>query len=150
MEYTREYFDDVIVDLLPLLQKHWAEVELHQDKMPLNPNWEQYRNLESSGALHIFTARDGDALAGYCVVFTAPNIHHCSNLVSSVDALYVAPPYRGRMTGSILMTYVEKELEKIGVSTLLCHVKTLHDFSPLLVRKGYQEAEKVFSKYIGD
>ena len=151
VKYLKESFDDVVIDIFPLLNKHWEEIALNKDKVPLDPNLEKYKTLEQSGILDIFTARDdSNKLVGYCIVFTMPHMHYWSTLMSSVDIFYVSPEHRGKMTGSRLMTYAEKELKASGTKVLTHHVKVAHDYSPILVRKGYKEAERIFSKYIGE
>lgn len=150
MKYAQEVFDDVITDIIPLLNKHWEEIALNKDKVPFDPNYAQYKTLEKEGILDIFTAREDNELVGYCITFTAPHLHYWSTIMSNVDIFYVSPEHRGKMAGIRLIKYTEEKLKLKGVKVLNHHVKTQHDFSPILKRLKYNKAESIYSKYIGE
>ena len=57
MNYQQEFLDQVENDILVLIDLHYEEIALNQDKIKLNPDWEVYRALEDQGKLKVFTAR---------------------------------------------------------------------------------------------
>lgn len=150
MEYQVERFEDVIEEILPLLEAHWREVELYQDKINFNPDFNQYRLMQDMGLLHIVTVRDKGLLVGYFVSVMAPNIHHKDHTFATNDILYVDKDYRGRMLGARMFAFAEKELKKLGVDVIVIHTKTHMDFKPLLERLGYSHIEQCYGKYIGE
>ena len=68
VKYQQEFLSQVESDTQTLIELHWEEIALNQDKIKLNPDWQAYHNLEAEGKLKIFTARDRDSLVGYFVV----------------------------------------------------------------------------------
>ena len=151
MKYDKEVFDDVIVEIIPLLHLHWEEIALNKERVPFDPNYVQYKALEQQGILDIFTARsDEGELVGYCITFTTPHLHYWSTVMSHVDIFFITPEYRGKMAGARLITFVENRLKEKGVKILNHHVKVEHDFSPILKRLKYNQIESIYSKYIGD
>jgi L-amino acid N-acyltransferase YncA len=150
MRYEKETFDSVINDIKPLLEDHYEEIALHKDKIPFSPNYFMYKELEDKGILDIFTARKDDELVGYCILFTMPHLHYYTTVFSNVDIFYIKPEYRGKMVGIRLNKFVESQLKKKGVKVINHHIKYEHDFSQMLYRDNYEDAEKIVSKYIGD
>lgn len=150
MEYSKEYFDDVVLEILPFIKDHWAEVALNKEEVPLDVDLSRYKQLEDLGILDIFTARDGKDLVGYCITFTMKSHQHKSTLASNVDSFYIRPSHRGKMAGTRLVSFTEDCLKSKGSKYLAHHVKTANDFSPLLIRKGYKESERIYTKYIGE
>jgi hypothetical protein len=56
--------------------KHWQEVAMHKDKVPLDPNFAEYERLHETGQLHVTVGRveerlhwllDGDCQAALCI-----------------------------------------------------------------------------------
>ena len=57
-EFGTEAINEVIGEVQPLLQKHWAEIAHHKD-IELEVDWDQYRTMEDADMLRVFTARRG-------------------------------------------------------------------------------------------
>jgi len=150
MIYAKEFFVQVIDEIKPLLEKHWEEIALNKEKVPLDPDYDRYLFLEKSGILDIYTARENGKLMGYCITFTMPHIHYMSTVMASVDILYVDPSRRGKMAGVLLMKFVEEKMKEKGVQVFTHHVKVEHDYSSILKRLGYVEVERIYNKYLGD
>ncbi len=81
IKIAHECMANVKEDIKPLLDKHWAETEPNQDTIPLDPDWKEYALLDQMGILHIFTAREGGELVGYCVVMVSKSIHHKDHII---------------------------------------------------------------------
>jgi hypothetical protein len=148
--YKQEILHTVQEEIKPLLEKHWQEIALNQEKIKLNPDWEAYATLEDIGALRIFTAREGDILAGYFVTVVHRSLHYKDHLFANNDVIYLLPEHRVGMTGPNLIRFAEKCLKEDGVSLLAVNTKCHKPFDRLLEWLGYNKIESVYSKYIGD
>ena len=130
---------------------HYLEVAKNRDKIALAPDDERYHSMEDVGQLVCFTARDGDKLVGYSIFIVNDHLHYKNNKFAFNDVIYVHPDYRkGTTIGKDLIEFAEKELVKFGVDKMTYHVKLDHDWSAMLVRKGYAREEVIVSKFIGE
>lgn len=148
IKYQQEFLYTVEKDIKPLLEKHWEEIAVNQDKIKLNPDWETYASLEESGMLKIFTARDGEQLIGYFVVIVRRHIHYKDHLFAGNDILYLSPEYRKGRTGPDLIKFAEKYLKEDGVSVLVINTKVHRPFDSLLEWLGFSLIERTYSKYL--
>tara|TARA_R110000796_G_scaffold208920_1_gene325268 strand:+ start:186 stop:641 length:456 start_codon:yes stop_codon:yes gene_type:complete len=150
IKYQQEFLSQVQSDIEPLLELHWKEIALNQDKIKLNPDWDAYHNLELTGNLKIFTARSGEELVGYFVVMLNNNIHYKDHVFASNDVIYLHKDYRKGFAGIRLIKFAEKCLKEDGVSVLLINTKSHKPFDKVLERLKFKPIERVFSKFIGD
>ena len=148
--FARESLASVKPEMLTLLDDHWREVELNQDKIKLSPHWEAYAHLDSIGALHIYTARTDGELAGYLVFFVSQAIHHVEHLLAMGDVIYIRPESRACFYGLKLIQYAESELKKANVSFVTITSKVDTPIDSIAERAGYKNTERVLTKYIGD
>lgn len=130
----------------PLNRAHFEEVGRNRTTAPLNPYWEYYYACERMKRLVVVVAESGFDLVGYSVYFLAPMLHNMPHLMAQNDIIYISPEYRRGSLATRLMDMGETEAKRIGASFVSMHVKVGHDFSRLLLRVGYAEAEKVFIK----
>jgi len=138
-------------DIIPLLDKHWAETEPNQDTIKLDPDWKEYALLDSLGILRIFTARNNGELIGYCVVMVSKSIHHKDHIFASTDVIYVKPEYRKTATGSDLIKFAESHCKENGVSLMTLNMKTEFPFDNLMTRMGFNLLERVYHKcFLGE
>ena len=140
----------MVCDAEPLLQEHWDEVALNKDKIKINPDWDAYYALEEQGKLKVFTARDGEKLVGYFVVFVSPHIHYKDHLFAKNDLIYLAPSHRKGFTGIKLLKFAEGCLKADGVSVLVVNTKNHRPFHKIMQFLGFSPSETLYSKYIGD
>ena len=148
MIYRQEFIDDIYEDCQPLIEQHWKEIALNQNKIKLNPNWDAYRALEGIGAFRIFTARNEGKLVGYFAVFVEPNLHYQDHLFARNDVLFLHEDYRRGFCGVRLIRFAEKCLKADGVSVLLLGATVRRDFSVLLERLGFVKTETLYTKYL--
>lgn len=150
--FAEEKFADQDYDeVYPLLVKHWEEVAANKTKVPLNPDFHRYLELEQQNCLHILTCRDQDnRLIGYISTFITPHIHYMDTVYADNDLIYIHPDHRKGTLALRMLKHFEIIMKERGVSVLHMHVKTYKDFSPLLERIGYSHIENIYSKYIGD
>jgi GNAT superfamily N-acetyltransferase len=131
-----------------LIEAHWREIALHQDKVPLDPDWELYEVLDTMGRLVIFTARVGGELVGYSAFILAQALHYKTLQVAESDVFFLREDCRKGLAGARLFRYAEDRLREHGVGNIVYRVKVSRAVSPLLNRMGYQEIERVHSKLL--
>lgn len=148
--FQQEFLTSVVEDAKELLERHWEEIAVNKDKIKLNPHWEAYVDLEDSGQLRIFTARENGQLIGYFVVIVGVNLHYKDHVFAVNDILYLHPSWRKGLTGVKLIKFAEKCLKLEGVSVLNINTKTHRPFDSLMSYMKYDLVERVYQKYIGD
>lgn len=150
MNYQQEFLATVEKDIRPLLERHYKDIAVNQDKIKLNPDWEAYHSLEQDGMLKIFTAREQGELVGYFVVIVHRNLHYKDHLFASNDVIFLHPDHRKGRTGIKLIQFSEKCLREDGVSVLAINTKVHKPFDKLMQFLGFSLVERIYSKYIGD
>lgn len=143
-----ETYLDAIKELRPLFEEHWEEVAINKEKIKLNPDYSKYEQMQASGILALFTARDEGRLIGYSVFFMIPHMHYRDHMFAMNDIIFLLPEYRGTMAGADLVQFAEKELKGVGVSYITYHFKTHLPFGKGLEFLGYEHCENMFGKYI--
>ena len=129
-----------------LLEKHYDALAFKVPGFTLDPDWDQYDALESSGALVCFTARDEGKLVGYAVFFLTWMLKSKTLRIAANDVFFLAPGYRGRDGLRDFMRYAENELLEYGADVVSMTVKFDRDWSPVLRRLGYADEEKTVMK----
>lgn len=145
-----EEFSHVIEEAKPLLLRHWEEIALDKERVPLDPDWGRYAQLEGMGALSVVTMRERGKLVGYSCMIVQRGLHYMGTLEARMDIFWLAPECRGRMGGVRLFRAVERELARRGVQRIYAGSKLHKDVSPLFQKLGYQPIERWFSKWIGN
>jgi hypothetical protein len=147
--YQEEAYSDCVDDLVELYPEHYAEVEQPvADKYKLDPNWEQYFNLEKSGSFKVITCRDEGTLVGYMFFIISPHLHVKSCMTAYEDIYFLRKDYRKGRTGIKMFQYAEQYLKSLNVNRILCSTKVHQDNSRLFEYLGYSFVEKLFHKFI--
>lgn len=142
MKYQREAAIDVMEDLIPLIIKHHQEISRFKD-LKLKPDFQKYVQYDNAGFLRIFTARDDGELIGYLLVYVRESLHFQTKEAVQ-DALFITPKKRG--FGVNFLKWCEAQLRLEGIEFLYQHVNVHHDFSPILIRMGYEHLDSVYVK----
>jgi len=145
LQFQRENINELWSDLAPLIEQHYQEIARYHD-IPLNPDVEQYGQLENTGMFRIYTVRHDDQLIGYAAYLVSTNIHYMDSMQAHQDVLFVTPAYRKSRIGIQLIQYADKQLQQDGVQLVYHHVKINHNFGPLLERLGYELNELLYVK----
>ena len=148
--YQRETFLEIWPDARALLEDHYKEIGLYNDKMVFDPDLEAYTALCKAGMLYILSAREGNKLVGYCVFFLQNSLHYKATSSAHNDVFYIRPEYRKGFIGVRLLKKAEKFLKEKGVEVLWCSFKTYAPLDSLFKRLGWDFSEKVYTKYIGE
>ena len=150
-QYREERLAEILHEFLPLIEKHWEEIAVNQDKIKLNPDFDKYVQMNDCGVLKVYTARDDfGKLIGYFLVMLAPHLHYQDHVFAMNDILYVDPAYRGSTVAYRLIKFVEKQLKEEGVSVLMINMKVHAPFDRFLEGLGFSNTERVYTKFIGD
>jgi len=143
-----EKWRPLYAELSVLLPKHWEEIAITRDKVPLDVDVDKYAELCDQGILHIVTARDDGKLIGYHVAMICGHLHYKSTLHGITDVYYLLPEYRGKMVGVRLFKEVEDDMRRRGVKKLYTGTKLHHDMGRMFERLGYKETERLYTKFL--
>jgi len=148
IEYKQEFLSTIEADIKNLLVDHWEEIALNKENIKLNPNWEAYYEIESKGKLSFFSVRDNGVLVGYFVAFVDNNIHYQDHVFATNDVIFIDKKYRKSSVGANLIRFAEECLRDDGVSVLVINTKIHQPFDELLDHLGFNNIERVYSKYL--
>ena len=148
--YTLESWDEVVDEMKVLWQDHWAEVAMDQATIPLDPDYDLYRELDHSGQLHIVVVRRSGSVIGYHISIIKRHLHYKGTLHGFTDVYFIKPDERKGMVGVRLFKEVERTLRQRGVQKMVTGTKLSLDMSRIFERLGWRETERTFTKYIGD
>jgi len=130
-----------------LFAEHWDELASHKSILPLRPNVDHYRTLESTGMLLILTAWADEVMVGYSVNFMTPTPHFGGLLVVSNDLLFLSKPYRkGTGLGRALLKATEAHGLRRGGKLMMWLAKPESPLAWLMDKLGYVPQEMVFTK----
>jgi GNAT superfamily N-acetyltransferase len=144
-----EKWADIVDELKTLIYGHWLELALNKDKVPLDPQWEEYSRRDEAGHLSVQTLRRDGKLVGYFLGFIVPGLHYKTCLTYTMDIFYVHPDARGHHGGKMLINCLETELKRRGVNRAFLGSKCHKDASWLFEHFGYEKVEVYYSKWIG-
>ncbi len=150
MKFQVEAWSACKAEMAALWPIHWEEVANDKDKIKLDVWFEAYDEMEKSGQLHIVTARIDGKIFGYHWSVVRPHLHYKSSLTAYTDIYFLHPDFRKGMNGIKLFKFVEKSLKERGVEKMYTASKVKLDKSPIFEFLGWDEAETVYTKYIGD
>jgi len=146
-----ESFTDNIDELKTLIPLHYKELALNQDKVPLSPQWDIYKQRDAMGQVLFMVMREAGEMIGYFIGFIAPGLHYSTCLTCTMDIFYIHPEKRGSgLPGIKLFRSVESELKRRGVDRWFVGSKTMADASALFERLKFDRVEVYYSKWIGD
>ena len=150
LTFAVENFDSMIEEFRPLAQRHWEEIALNRDTIPLDPDWEMYRRADAGGFLRCYSVRLNGALIGYSVFFLVPRHPHYNHRWANNDIIRVAPEHRDGRVGLKLCLFAEQDLQKDGPIVVNYHTKIDHPaLGRLLSAVGYGLIEHGYSKRLG-
>lgn len=145
-----ESFTQLLPLLKPMFPRHWEELALNQDKVPLDPQYDIYLKRDAMGELMLATVREDANLIGYFIGFIAPGLHYKTCLTLTMDIFYIWPEARGAGAGFHLFKAVETEAKRRGVQRMFVGSKLHKDASWLFEKLGYLEVERYYSIWLGD
>ena len=134
--------------LKPHFEKHYQEVSRHYyHSIPLDPDYNKYSKLETSGELLFIALRHEGNIVGYFNGLIAPALHYKTCLQLALDLFYVELKYRGNFNGQnggdLLILKVKEEAKRRGVKliTIGGKVNRSKHMRRLLERNGFEDFE---------
>lgn len=146
-----ESFEAALPELNALFPRHWEELALFRDRMPLAPQYDEYVTRERSGRLFLVTVREGSRIAAYYTAQIAPGFHYAGTLTGTMDLTYVVPELRERGLALPLFRCVERELRRRGVQVWYSGYKAHkpNGLDQLLPVLGFEPADVYMIKWLG-
>ncbi len=148
VENYQSFIDDAMDEIL---EEHYEDLALNQDKVPLDPQFHVYREREKKGELLVMCMREDKELAGYFIGFIAPGLHYQTCLTCTMDIFYVRPKFRDNLlAGRRLFRAVERELRARSVARWFVGTKLNKDVGRLFESLKFTPVEMYYSKWLGD
>jgi hypothetical protein len=148
--YQFERFSDIEAEILPKIQKHWAEVILVD-----YPNWElklsdKYKQLDQANLFGIFTARRDGEIIAYAAFVLSESFKTENQILASSEGFWVDKSARGLANVAIrLLKFSEQKLKEIGVTAIIqSHPESVTNFGRLLTHNGYVPHERLYLKML--
>lgn len=138
-------------ELPPLFERHYREIALDQNTIPLDPDWDRYFILALNGMLVISTARFSGFLVGYIFNLVGPHLHYRSTPHAEIEMFWLDPAYRG--SGFALRWFRENEAHLRGLGVKKVGVATKTGYKDgrvglIFKRLGYKSIETTWSKIL--
>ena len=151
LKFTWERFSVIAAEIVPLFVRHWKELALYQDQVPLDVDVERLVQYEHMGLLGIVAARDDGKLVGYVVILMGPHLHHASTKWAQFDGFWMDPAYRRGLCGYRMLRGALAAIRKKGVQVVTVPVKS--SFADgrvmrLFERLGFVAEDVLYSKVL--
>ena len=129
-------------DAQALLAEYAAESAI--DGLPTpTPDQERYRLIESSGALRVLAAFQGDTLMGFLALLVSVNPHY-SAMLAVIESFFVGAAYRKTGAGLALLHQAEEVARQAHADGLLVSAPSGGRLAQVLPATGYRETNRVF------
>jgi hypothetical protein len=150
VSFQIEKWAQLIADGVEIFKRHYDELSLEKNRIPLGMDFSCYQDLEDKGYLHVLTCRKDGILIGYYIAIIIAHHPHYkdSGPMSTTDMFYILPEHRNGC-GAKLLLMAEKTLKERGVAKATISVKLKQDHTELLEALGWSATDKVFQKVIG-
>lgn len=144
-----EKFVPFLEEVKPALPRHWEELALNKEEVPLDPQYDLYLKHDAEGRLLAVTLREAGKLVGYFIGLIAPGFHYKTCLTYTMDIFYVLPEHRGQKGGALMVGFLEEELKRRGVNRMFVGTKCHKDAGYLFEKLGFNKVEVYYSKWLG-
>ena len=150
--FQREPFAVAWPDIAPLVAAHWHEVAypggFPADDTP-QVDVEAYQQAEDAGRLVFFTNRKAGKLLAYAAFWIGPWPQRKGLIGAWQEAVYMDKGSRHGGEGIAFLSRCDEALRALGVAVVHHSVRAGRDFTPVLKRLGYSQAEIVYTKNLG-
>lgn len=148
--FAVERMRDVLHEVKPLHELHWAETESYRHSLPLNVDYEYMINTEDAGRFMLFTLRGPDhEMVGNCMMYLTRSTH-TKQWIAEEDTIFIHPKHRKGRLGIKFIQYVEEVLSGLGITEIRVTVKTVNRAGDLLQALGYQHTANQLVKVLGE
>lgn len=143
--YAVEAWGDCWREMQALWGKHWEEIAIHRDAIPLDPDIQQYQHLQDTGNLCVVVARSAGVIIGYYISIIRTHLHYRTTLHAFTDVYYIHPDFRKGRTGIRLVQEAMTVWKQRGVKKALTATKEHLDMGPVFDYLGWAKTETVFT-----
>lgn len=144
-----ESFTERVVEIKLLIDEHYRELALDQDRVPLDPAWDVYFERERQGQVVFVSLRKDGEMIGYFIGFVAPGLHYRTCLTFSMDIFYISRAERGGIGALKLMRALIRELQRRGVHRAFLGSKDHVPSERLFRAFGAKKIETYYSLWLG-
>jgi GNAT superfamily N-acetyltransferase len=151
LEFRWERFHKIAHELPPLFKRHWEEIALDREFVPLDPDWDSYYANDLRGVLHVLTVRAGDTLAGYVFNLVGGHLHYVGTRFAHTEMFWLDPAYRkGWAPVRMLQENIEGlRAREVEISTISFKLGFKNArVGKLLFRLGYEATDIVMRKVL--
>lgn len=146
-----EHFADIARELPSLFERHYREIALDQESIPLDPDWDRYFMLAMQGMLIVRTARFDKTLVGYIFNLIGPHLHYRSTPHAEIEMFWLDPAYRGSSFTLRWFRENEAALKELGIRKV--GVATKNGYKDgrvglIFKRLGYRPVETIWSRVL--
>lgn len=148
LTYQIESLDKCWNELMVLASQHWHETEGFRRGEPFAPSYARYIECERIGFFAMFTARDGEKLAGYAGMYITQSMHSQSRIAVE-DQWFLLPEYRKGRNALQFVKYVEAALASRGVTAITMSTKLSNGAGKILEYLDYLPVSMQYFKSLG-
>jgi len=148
MEYSVQKLKEFRGELDDLIWLHWEEIALNKDQINLDPDWDKYEEGDRNGQIVWITCRHKGILVGYSSWFLTKHLHYKNHTWAYNDIVYLKKEHRRGRNGLDLIRYSEYVMKLLGADKIAWHVKSTHDWTPILRRMGYGLEDMTMGKVV--
>jgi hypothetical protein len=150
LDFKWERFSRIHRELLPIFKRHWREIAIDQETVPLDPDWDYYFAVDERQLLHILTARASNGkLAGYIFNVVGSHNHYKSTRFANTEMFYLHPYFRKGWQPVRMFKENLAGLKVLGVEIAVINFK-LHfqngRVGKFLARLGYEPTDITMRK----
>jgi hypothetical protein len=136
-EYAVEKLDAAFLDLQAMLPAQWEHTG--DSDLPVQPNWNLYRQMEQHEAAFLVIARDESVPVGYMTAFLYPHPNAMSVKIAEIKTYYVV---QGRpIILNSMIDFTIAELTRRGVYKIKAWTHAGHSAARLWELKGFEVSE---------
>lgn len=132
-------------ECMALAVMHWQETEEYRHGQVFCPSFERYQEYDKLGMLVVYTARDGQRLAGHCGMYFCYSMH-TQQLIATEDALFMHPDYRRGRNAIRFIQFIEADCRARGVVEIGITAKTSNTVGKLLQYLDFVPVSVQYSK----
>lgn len=140
-------------EIRKLVDVHWRELAVFQDRMKLAIKWAHYRELDqrvSMPILQLTTARTMQReLAGYWINVINTHPHYESTVCAFQDSYFLLPQYRKGNTGLALMLEMQANAKLAGAECIIGSDKDHLSMQGLFEYCKFMSPGRQYMKWIG-
>jgi GNAT superfamily N-acetyltransferase len=125
--FAEEKMQDVLEEIQPLLAQHWSEIAVYKN-IPLDPDYDLYRQADTAGFLVVYTAREEETkkLVGYSIFFLRRHHHYINHTWAMNDIVWIHPDFRQQGFGREFVAFWNGKLRERGTHVVHVNAKVAH------------------------